>query len=259
MSIPVKFIDIPVAVRQTPVYRIVSIERLYELFENRENVLVSPSRWEDPFENFILKGQRVSRRGWFGQCWTRQRASDAMWRIYSSDSRGIRLRSTPERLLTSLGHSITRGRAFIGTVQYLAKRPLMRFAQKAVTSGTLGDAAEAARTLLVKRPAFRHESEVRFLYRGNITDELFKYPIDPHALIDQLMIDPRMSPAEYEATKAEIRRRAGYAGFIKRSLLYAPPPSLLGLLDTGSPSNPPSLKPTLGRVVESPRGAAHFV
>jgi hypothetical protein len=243
MSIHAAFIDVPVAVRQTPVYRIVSIERLYELFESRKNVLVSPSMWEDPFENFILKGQSVSRRGWFGQCWTRQKSSDAMWRIYSSDSKGIRLRSTPERLLASLGESATRGRAFIGTVRYLAKRPLMHFAQKAVASGTLTGAAEAARTLLVKRPAFRHESEVRLLYRGDISDKLFKYLIDPHALFDQLMLDPRLSPVEFETTRATIRARTGYAGSIKRSLLYAPPPSLLGSLDKGSPSNP-RLRPT---------------
>jgi hypothetical protein len=40
-----------------PVYRIVSIERLVDLFTSNENVLISPSKWEDTFENFILKSK----------------------------------------------------------------------------------------------------------------------------------------------------------------------------------------------------------
>ena len=75
------------------------MKRLLELFQTRHNVLVAPEKWDDPFENFILKSDRVSRRGWYGQCWTWQRASDAMWRIYSGDKNGVRMRSTPAKLL----------------------------------------------------------------------------------------------------------------------------------------------------------------
>jgi hypothetical protein len=115
------------------------------------------------------------------------------------------MRSTlQERMIEGL-RSSTAGDGFIGTVNYLGRDRLMDFARRAVQSGNLHRAASGARTLLVKRPAFRHESEVRLLFcqqRGG--DKPFKYPVDPHALVDQLMLDPRLSPREVEDTKTEM-------------------------------------------------------
>ncbi len=69
-------------------YRIISVDRLVELFANRQNVLVRPSQWDDPFENFVPKSQAKLSSGdvvtfdfnndFYGQCWTTQKASDAM-------------------------------------------------------------------------------------------------------------------------------------------------------------------------------------
>lgn len=213
--------------RQSFVYRIVSLERLYELFNQRQNVLVSPDKWDDPFENFILKSQRIPRQGWFGQCWTLHRASDAMWRIYSGDKQAVRMRSTPRRLVEGLRQA-GGATAFVGRVQYLPEKSLTQFAQRAIQPGYLKLSRNAAGTLLVKRPAFRHESEVRLLVRcdGDRADGLFRYVVDPHSLVDQLMLDPRLSPAEAEQAKREIRCTTAYEGKILRSLLYAPPPPL---------------------------------
>lgn len=94
------------------VYRIIPVERLFELFASRQNVLVKPKRWEDPFENFILKA-RVQlpdgacaiigfRDQFYGQCWTLQSALDAMWRIYSPKSEAVRVRSRVRKLAESL-------------------------------------------------------------------------------------------------------------------------------------------------------------
>lgn len=221
------FIRLSGTQRNRPVYRFVRIARLYELFQRKQNVLVSPDKWDDPFENFILQSKRIPRRSWFGQCWTRHRASDAMWRIYSPDSHGVRIRASPSRLVEGLTKSLQPGsRGFIGAVQYLPEKRLMRFAQAALAPGKLDDAVEAAKTLLVKRPAFRHEAEVRVLLMNPdapSNQKLAQYPVDPHELIDQLMLDPRLSKAEFRTLKHEIRQRTGFTGTIKRSLLYAPP------------------------------------
>jgi hypothetical protein len=222
------FLDIPAGQRNSYVYRIISIERFYELFATRQNVLVSPEMWDDPFENFILKSQHMSRDGWFGQCWTRHSASDAMWRIYSTNSKGIRVRSTPASLIDGAIRSNHDASCFIGTVQYLPERRLQRFARSMI-SGDLNLAENAAKTLLVKRPAFRHEAEVRLLARRgqHSSGKLFKYVIDPHLLFNQLMIDPRLTPEEADNLKGEIRRKTQYRGTIMRSLLYAPPSHFL--------------------------------
>ena len=115
------------------IYRVFPLERLYELFRNRQNVLVRPSKWEDPFENFILNsparltdGTVVSfgfNNDFYGQCWTLLPSSDALWRIYSPDKTSVRVRTTVRKLLSSLqvtlaewAHELT----FVGKVRYLS-------------------------------------------------------------------------------------------------------------------------------------------
>lgn len=86
-----------------------------------------------------------------------------------------------------------------------------------------------ATTLLVKRPAFRHEREVRLIFiphnKAKAKKDIFAYPVDPNELIDQIMIDPRMTEHEANLLKERIKLKTGFTGKIKRSLLYALPPS----------------------------------
>ena len=225
------------------VYRIISVERLFELFASKQNVLVKPKKWEDPFENFILKGRiRLPdgasasfgfRDQFYGQCWTLQSASDAMWRIYSPKSDAVRVRSTVRKLADSLWRFCGEWaphEAFIGKVRYLRREKLERFARGLLRSehGPLSMRLFAT-TLLVKRPAFKHEREVRLIFKPhdekNAGCDLFPYPIDPNDLIDQIMIDPRRAEKDADAIKHEIKSKTGFGGPIKRSLLYAPPPT----------------------------------
>ena len=88
MNIDHCYLNIPRSERNRPLYRIISLGRLYELFEKRVNTLVKSVAWNDPFENFVLglKGRLPSgevvefaqRYDFYGQCWTRIGASDAM-------------------------------------------------------------------------------------------------------------------------------------------------------------------------------------
>jgi hypothetical protein len=60
----------------------------------------------------------------------------------------------------------------------------------------------------------------------DVSSNLHPYSIDPHAMIDQIMIDPRQSAADAERTRTEIKEETLFRGEIVRSLLYAPPPRL---------------------------------
>jgi hypothetical protein len=241
------FINILESERDEYVYRIIPLSRLYELFENTENVLVKPSLWEDPFENFILKsnvrfknGKSYDfnhQNGFYGQCWTRSKASDAMWRIYSSDKRSVRVRTTIRKLFNSLYNSqnldsqphigLRDEKCFIGKVKYLPSHKLKAFASE-FFSGQAGTRTYSlASSLCVKRPAFKHENEVRLIYFehdvNKYKEQLFRYQFDAHQIIDQLMLDPRLDANEVETVKKEIAKRTGFKGQIKRSLLYALP------------------------------------
>jgi hypothetical protein len=226
----------------TRLYRTLPLSRFYELFDNRENVLVRPKLWDDPYENLALKspveiGGQLGKFGfhedYYGQCWTTQSISDAIWRIYSSDKQGVRIRSTVGKVLGELARgynpNLARIRCFIGKVRYLTDKQLLDFATNHFAGGLAmaSNGKLIAETLLVKRRAFKHEGEIRLIYGASDgTDpdaDLFRYPIDPHAMINQVMLHPQLSATEAGHMKAEIQQRTGFKGPVLHSQLYSQP------------------------------------
>lgn len=209
------------------------------MFDEERNALVWPTKWDDPFENFILRspvrtsageiGEFGFHQDVYGQCWTLHKASDAMWRIYSPNKDAIRLRTTVGKLLDSLC-AANEGKegdsCFIGKVSYPKQKELEEFARTVFANGLTAEAV--ARSLLAKRKAFEHEREVRIIFfEGDKVvhkDGVYKYPLNPHAVFDQIMIDPRMSYLKYKTFKEEISQKTGFKEErIKRSLIYKPP------------------------------------
>lgn len=230
------------------VYRITSLPRLWELFEFRKNVLVRPRLWDDPYENLILR-QKVRHKSGeiheynyhesiYGQCWTFHKASDAMWRIYAAGGEGVRIRTTIRTLaqgLRSTHPHVTDAHCRLGRVLYLPARALRDVANRTFDDYGIGT-DELFSSLLVKRRAFTHERELRVLYfdwgASNGGNDLYSYEVDPHAMISQIMLDPRLPRNKAEAMKDEIRERTGFRGPILRSLLYsAPRPTVLEVSD----------------------------
>lgn len=224
--------------RSQYIYRVMNPRHVYDLFQNRQNVLVSPKKWEDPFENLILAspvrlpsgeiGEFGFRHDFYGQCWTLNKASDAMWRIYSPERKGIRVRTTIGKLFDGLFGAMGKHATYqvhLGKVEYKREVELKRICEDGVE--LTPDATGMAKTLLLKRRAFRHEREVRLLCltrpEDMVSDGLFRYSIDPATMVDQLMTDPRVTATEANGMRLEILRETGFRGPIKRSLLYAPP------------------------------------
>jgi hypothetical protein len=146
-----------------PIYRIIGKDRLMELFQKEKNTLVHPSKWDDPYENFILKSKVRMKSGEvkafdlhenvYGQCWSRHKASDAMWRIYSPNKDGIRIKTTISKLLSSLyygGINKPSWSCVIGKVEYLTENKLNKYANSIYVNGALSK-ENLFRSLLVKR------------------------------------------------------------------------------------------------------------
>jgi len=126
-----------------PVYRIMPVYRLLEGLESKQQVLVKPYKWDDPFENMLLSSDvKLSsgesgtmpelRDSVYGQCWTLHKETDAMWRIYSNDNNGVKIKSTPRKLLDALKVSDLRFsdiQCFIGKVCYLNQKDLVHTLQ----------------------------------------------------------------------------------------------------------------------------------
>ena len=236
------FLNLSKSAYDKPIYRIVTYDRLLQLFDSETNALVNPKKWDDPYENFILKSKVRRKNGdierydyhenLYGQCWTLNKASDAMWRIYSANKYGIRIRTTVQKLFSSLYHSGIHEPSWscvIGKVRYLSEKKLVGFANSVYCDGSISK-ENLFQSLLVKRKAFAHEREIRILYFDLDRNEnglIYKYAIDPHDLIDQIMVDPRLDKIEAEEVKAQIKTSTGFNRKILRSLLYAPPNELI--------------------------------
>jgi hypothetical protein len=222
--------------RDTKVYRTLSVERLFQMFEEKINVVVRPSLWDDTFENLALSsvfdangttGTFSFKDDLYGQCWTLHTASDAIWRIYSNGTDGVRIRTTAGKLFDSLSADERLGSAgetHLGRVQYLSDTKLRKYADEHFVQSTLCSET-IAQTLTIKRRAFSHEKEVRLIYHSDRPhdEKVLRYKIDPHALIDQIMLHPQLARVDAERLKSRIKRHLGYSGEVKRSLLYAPP------------------------------------
>lgn len=196
----------------TPIYRIFSIEHFCDLVLTETNTLVHPSKWDDPFENYLLNhkietkygpASNHSRKNIYGQCWTLKEESDAMWRIYSSDKKGIKVKTTIRKLFDSFKQNcanLHNQYCYIGKVKYYKRedfkpiRAEFEDSQKWSPNGSL-----EAKTLLYKREAFSHEEEIRlisFHWEKNPKSELFKYKCNPFELFTEITLDPRLESEE---------------------------------------------------------------
>ena len=232
------FLNIDEKQKDKLIYRVISIQRLFDLFENKENVLVKPKLWDDPFENFImnstgeLEGGKMFSIGFrdhfFGQCWTKTRESDAMWRIYSPDKNGVRIATTPRKLLRSLYDTADEFRdilCFIGGVNYYTTPKLKTLLNKHASTWIVDSTgAGQAQTLLFKRNAFKHENEIRLIFnsQGKEKSDLYRYPIDPFNLIDDIVFDPRIDYKVFAQYKDDLKK-IGFKNRIVKSILYRAP------------------------------------
>ena len=161
-----------------------------------------------------------------------------MWQIYSREKDAIRVRTTVEKLIGNMravhgarhGHALHPGRAdaccFIGRIKYQSESELRKLGKSMFKD--FSGAEAIARSLLIKRKAYKYENEVRLIYiapnKTKDSDCVYKYEIDPLKIFDQAMIDGRVSEEEFDIFKNEVVKRTGLRkDRIKRSVLYSPP------------------------------------
>jgi hypothetical protein len=225
-------------------WRVFPHARALQLFRDRANVLVAPSKWEDPFENFLSRvpivmadgtygvfGKQVT-GGFVGQCWTNAAAeTDATWRIYApAETRGVRIKVQAAALFDTIYDSSkpeSATRCFLAPIDYKPQSEIHPWLQQLADDGPSGlfrtDGAGVASTLLVKRDEFVHEKEVRLLFdTGGIGEGVRPFTCDPNELVLHVLLDPRWTRTEASTVESELRT-AGYVGPIDYSELYQIP------------------------------------
>lgn len=210
----------------TYLYRILGFRHVVDLLESKELHFASPAQWEDPYEKVL-----VHRRSHavFAQCWSKNAASDAMWRIYSADRTAVRIRTSRARLQRELTkHAEERRIDFlIGDVDYLPSRQVnARIAALATDLERNYTSRRAADALLVKRDAFDHEAEVRvIIHDRNLAGQVkpkpsYRLPVSIDGLIDSIFFDPRADDAFVKMCTYYLENSLNFEGTISKSALY---------------------------------------
>lgn len=208
------------------------LEQLFHMLVSKENTLVAPSSWEDPYEKMMKKSiltishgntplididSIFSWMGWYGQCWSRLKESDGLWRSYTHnkhDVRCVKIQTTVKKLRESLHSDIKSKRImrfYIEPIEYVDfnRKDIGETFSKIVERILNSDLkierfqeALACATLLMKRKAFKYEEEVRLLAYDLLSNPIqkpFSYNIEDslrNGLIETIQFDP-WTPAYY--------------------------------------------------------------
>jgi hypothetical protein len=225
-----------------PIYRVYPIERLVQMFIEKKNTLVKPKMWDDPFENFFLTQTFIPygefgdfRDSFYGQCWTlNSKESDALWRIYSHNKNGVRIKTTIYKLFYSFYNpkdSFASVSQFIGKIKYYPEKTIKNDYEKEfenIHSDPQVITNLAIQSLLTKRIEFKHENEVRLLYTDSdiynrkeyLKKDIYQYRFEPLNIVDEILFDPRFDNTLYNIFKEKMVTLGFNVNKIKKSKLY---------------------------------------
>ncbi len=205
-------------------YRILPFDRAVEILQG-SLYFSHPSTWDDPFETIVDHDEA---HAMFAQCWCMNGVSDAMWRIYSPNNLSVRIRTTRTKLNAAMSAAGQRFKKRIDQVRYQPSTAVKdRATEIAEELKKKFDPKKAAELFYLKRSAFRHEKEVRaLLYHMDAPKNQVKgWPlrVDGHALVESILLDPRVPDHFGEAMKLYLKRTIKFKGTVGKSVLYTKP------------------------------------
>ena len=196
-------------------YRIIKWEHLIDLFETRKLYFSNPREWEDPYESRV---DHPSMADVFAQCCGRQGVSDAMWRIYSPNQYGVRVKVRRRTLVAQLDDA-KRQKEFkfrrIGPVKYRKQSEIDSKLKELVHQLSNNYVPkDAFDSLMIKRIAFKHEAETRVLLHAPRQSDAkgIRVTANPFDLVETVLADPRMPDAVYNAFRHYLKDKLGFKG-----------------------------------------------
>lgn len=236
----------------TKIYRYIKYKRLLDMLVNKELTLRRVDQWADVYENAVYKKIICSKKGLseydekendhigiYGDCWTsfQRTYADAFWSNYSADPKGeeclsntaVRVQTTVGKLLEILGSNT----AYVGRVHYKSlsksksESEYIQELNKCINEcDDINDAI--IRSLLLKRDIYKHEKEVRLLYKTTTqgfgyeekpTDKLRKFKIqNVEGLFDEFVLDPRLSKEQKKEMENGIAKLLPKANIVQSNL-----------------------------------------
>lgn len=199
------------------------------------------SSWDDKYENFLLKSNfNIDNKigdiqdlcnGIFGQSWTTSNETDALWRIYSKDRYGIRIKTNARKLFDALYvDDVCMANVWLGKVKYgymssFVKYFSRKFAEDSNLMSTINEII--AESEFMKRKEFEHEEEFRIIFMldtqqanqySNFKRLAFNINLDD--FIEEYCLDPRLKPYECDLFRLTLADLGVNSYKITRSTLY---------------------------------------
>lgn len=228
-------------------YKYITFEQFVDLVETEELYLTNITCWEDCYEGheidkfreYMLKDKKVNhgdkkletlnqvkKKCYYAQSWTKASdESDAMWRIYSQQKTGVRIKIKTSDIIDCLWSLLDlHGNEYVelrcGDIMY--DEPIDYEKYRVDVSNSSGSSLRGYTGIpfiFGKRKAFIHEEEYRFSIKlnwcemckeafevakdGEILNELLKYDYPPiirysmpNKLIQEVILDPRATHFE---------------------------------------------------------------
>jgi hypothetical protein len=207
----------------TPLYRCIGLGDFLHICETGKMALRKILKWEDPYENLVYKitvtmGNQSEPffpkyEHFYGQCWSEQKESDAMWRIYSPNKDGLIIATTIEEIIKLEFYKD----ALLSRVIYF-DYPKTLFKDLVYPSHETGSA-------FVKRKAFEHEKEVRIVAESenilNFSDKngFYEFSVNPKQFIKGIWLDPRCDDRAIDTLRS-YTSKLGIIPIPEKSKLY---------------------------------------
>lgn len=217
------------------IHRYCSIKELYSIVRGKLT-LTSPFKWDDLFENPLFRAKLINRDGkpvplqeagrkLYCQSWTLEEESDAMWKLFGSGGKGVRVTARSRNLFfqaynaydTKINEAVY---TKIGKVLYLDETELRKkfesedkFYKRFMQPNGEG----FNESLLFKRKAYLYENEARLIahdFDGRFgCSETMRLEMEtPYRgcdWIENVTFGPAVDPDTYEAHRERLSTRLG--------------------------------------------------
>lgn len=216
-------------------YKYIRLEYVLNMLETRKFRFDSIRKWEDVYENFVDKEEvKVlnSKHGdincgeLYGQSWTVQEESDAMWRIYSDRGSAVRV-MTMYPLLNKMFYEWNSKQTnhiwpIIDYVSYADEKEINKWLLSNTPMNFWALIELKNEGIFIKRREFEHEKEVRVMIRDYNKDvkDFIELDFDPNRVFCEIVIDPRVSEEEFNRQRDSLVNRGFDISKIRKSTLY---------------------------------------
>jgi hypothetical protein len=214
----------------TELYRFTTFERLLDHIVNKRFTFLKYKLFDDQWEGFYHKGfHKINEHDSYSvlgenrpfiMCFTKRIVSEAMWRIYSRDSRGVQIVTNVGRLKNLVAGCCSEFDCHLREVIYDDEIEKDDFFVKNFPKATMQE--KAFECLFRKRRAFDHEEEVRLvLYspKDRPDSDLHFLYCDPNEVIQRVILDPRIDKRTEDLQIMTIQK-LGFSGKVAKSSLY---------------------------------------